>query len=249
MATASVLPPLTVPGLHHTPTIEQLRESTSQYNSLPDDSEQPHISELHLHSLAEVFERYNVQAKFGLHLIHRHLHLQDDTIMLGHSIEEPSGCWTKPTDLCHITPEDIHGHVFRISGDGHLVAYECRDGRPVDFESVNPAFFHEFIYYLRTKGLTNVLGLQVLDKEPWKEMVEIVLQDSGTVMLNAESVKIGSKYKVTGWVTRVGDGMVTFKGGESHATTTKGTHQVFVDGKPLPTIDALRELLREEGII
>ena len=37
--------------------------------------------------------------------------------------------------------------------------------------------------------------------------------------------------------------------GESHAKTTKGTHQVFVDGKALPDLAALMSLLKGEDII
>ena len=45
------------------------------------------------------------------------------------------------------------------------------------------------------------------------------------------------------------DGIVDFNGGESHAKTTKGTHQVFDGGKALPNLVALKSLLKGEGII
>jgi len=249
MAAVSALVPLTVPGLHCSPTIDQLRESARVYNGLPDDKAQPNIAELHLRVLAEIFERHDVQTMFGLHLIHGHLNLHNDTIMLGHSIDKPHGCWTKPVSLHDINPEDIHGHIFRISPDDRLVAYEYRYGPLADIDSVNPAFFSEFIDYLKAQDLTNVLGLQVLSKGASKDMVEIVLQGSGTVMLDSDSAEVGSIYRTTGWVLGGEDGITTFKGGESHAKTTKGTHQVFIDGKPLSTIDALMAALRGEGII
>jgi len=48
-----------------------------------DDHEQPNVSEHHLNLLAQLFIRYSVQDTFGVHLIHGHLKIPQDTIMLG----------------------------------------------------------------------------------------------------------------------------------------------------------------------
>jgi hypothetical protein len=193
--------------------------------------------------------RYNAQSKFGLHLIHGHLKIQRDMIMLGTSFKNPSGCWTKPTSIQDINPEDIHGHIFMLSPDNRLVAYEYREGPPNDIAGTDPTFFQELIEYLQKNALASVLGLQVLYEEPPKQMVEIVLKDVGTVMLDASEAKYGDLYRVTGWCVDEKDGLVDFKGGESHAKTTKGTHQVFIDGKALPDLAALMLLLKGEDII
>ncbi|KAF8863827.1 hypothetical protein BDZ45DRAFT_798052 [Acephala macrosclerotiorum] len=93
------------------------------------------------------------------------------------------------------------------------------------------------------------LGLQTLHEGLLKQMVEIVLKDVGTVMLDASEAKYGDIHRVTGWCVGQKDGIVDFNGGESHAKTTKGTHQVFTGGKALPDLAALKSLLKGEDII
>lgn len=169
--------------------------------------------------------------------------------MLGTSFAKPSGCWTKPTKIQDINPEDIHGHIFMLSPDNRLVAYEYREGPPDDMTDTDPAFFQELIEYLQKNALASVLGLQVLSEVLSKQLVEIVLKDVGTVMLDASEAKHGDIYRVTGWCVDQEGGLVDFKGQESHAKTTKGTHQVFISGKQLPDLAALKSLLKGEGII
>ena len=65
--------------------------------------------------------------------------------MLGTTFAQPSGYWTKPTSIQDINPEDIHGHIFMLSPDNRLVAYEYREGPPNDIAGTDPAFFQELI--------------------------------------------------------------------------------------------------------
>jgi hypothetical protein len=102
---------------------------------------------------------------------------------------------------------------------------------------------------LQKNALASVLGLQVLCGGPSKQIVEIVLKDASTVMLDALEAKYGDLYRVTGWCVDQKDGVVDFKGEESHSKTTKGTHQVFISGKQLPDLAALKSLLKDEDII
>ena len=78
------------------------------------------------------------------------------------------------------------------------MAYEYREGPLNDITSTNPAFFRELIKYLQKNALISVLGLQVLYEGPSKQMVEIVLKDVGTVMLDASEAKYKDIYRVTG---------------------------------------------------
>lgn len=222
---------------------------SNRYNQLRDDAEQPQVPQYHLDNLARIFTRHNAQSKFGLHLIHGHFKVQRDMVMLGTNFANPSGCWTKPTKIEDINSKDIHGHIFMLSPDNRLIAYEYREGPPNDIDSTDPGFFRELIEYLQNNGLSSVLGLQVLYGGHSNNMVEMVLEDVGTVMLDASETKHGGVYRVTGWRVDQDGGMVSFSGGESHAKTTKGTHQVFVGGKALPDIAALKSLLKDEGII
>jgi hypothetical protein len=222
----------------------------TRYNQLLDDVDQPKVSQTHLETLAGIFVRHDVHRKFGLHLIHRHLKIDDNMVMLGKKFAEPTGCWTKPTHIEGIDPKNVHGHVFILSTDGPtFTAYEYREGAPIEMNGVSPAFFQDLSQYLQANNLVTVLGLQILGDNPSEQMIELVLQNAGTVMLTALAAKCGSIYRVTGWHFDSRGGIAEFKGGESHAKTTKGTHQVFIDGKPLPDLDSLKDLLREEGII
>jgi hypothetical protein len=80
-------------------------------------------------------------------------------------------------------------------------------------------------------------------------MVEIVLKDVSTVMLDALEAKYGDIYRVMGWCVGQKDGIVDFNGRESHVKTTRGTYQVFVSGKALPDLATLKSLLKGEDII
>ncbi len=79
-------------------------------------------------------------------------------------------------------------------------------------------------------------------------MLKSVLGREGTVMLREQNVNHGG-YRITGWsFEQSEDGIISVKGGESHAKTVKGTHQVFTDGKSLPTVK-IQNVLHEEGAI
>lgn len=88
----------------------------------------------------------------------------------------------------------------------------------------------------------NLLGLQVLAEEVPELMCEFILEDNGTVMLDARDGKSWVPYLVTGYVLR-GPGIIEFQGSECHAKTVRGTHQVFTNediGKEEPLMDVLR---------
>ncbi|KAF9730274.1 hypothetical protein PMIN04_012889 [Paraphaeosphaeria minitans] len=249
MATA-VLDHQVIPGLHVAPYLSNLSRSSEVYNHLPDDADQPHVAEEHLKNLAGIFLRYNVQTKFGLHLIHGHFKLERDMVMLGKSVQEPSGCWTKPTDINEVDLENIHGHIYALTGDGFLVAYEYREGRPADMTDVKPDFFHEVIQYLQSNKLEHLLGLQVLSNEPQEKLAEFVLgANAGTVMIKETEANYGHIYRVTGWAFDQEDGIISCKGNDVHAATTKGPHKVFQDSKRIHGVRELRVALKEAEII
>ncbi|KAI0526428.1 hypothetical protein F5B22DRAFT_585712 [Xylaria bambusicola] len=238
--------PVSIPGLHVSLTIEDLKQSSLVYNLLPDDRDQPHVQEVHLQQLAVILKHYGVQNKFGIHLIHGHLQLESDKIMLGTALTSVRGCWTKPTSINHINLAEIHGHIFKLTPKGELQAYEYREGSVMDLSDVDAAFFHELTEYLKTNNLVDLLGVQVLGKEIPEMMCEFVLQDNGTVMLDSRDVKGWSPYRTTGFF--YAPGMTSLSGGEKHAKKTNGNHQVFVDGK-IGKEDPLMDVLRAQDIV
>ncbi|KAL9124203.1 MAG: hypothetical protein Q9217_006445 [Psora testacea] len=225
-----------------------------RYNNLKDDSAQPEVTADQLQSLAELFTRYDAQDVFGVHLIHGHFHIDEDKIMLGVDLGTDSlGYWTKPTQSANIDKDDIHGHIYVLSSENQFVAYEYRGGPSTDnWKQVHTSFFPQLAQYLLTNNLAGVIGLQVLDRlaVSSERMLEFVLGGEGTAMLGEQDVNHGGIYRVTGWsFAQDEDGIISVKGSESHAKTTKGTHQVFTNGKPLPTVEAVRHVLRKEGIL
>jgi len=64
----------------------------SRYNVLVDSEElRSEIATTHLQHLADIFVKYNVHERLGVHLIHGHTKIAAGNVMLGHCITEPSG--------------------------------------------------------------------------------------------------------------------------------------------------------------
>ena len=81
-------------------------------------------------------------------------------------------------------------------------------------------------------------------------MLEPVLGEQGTAMLRAQDVNQGGIYRNTGWSFRQDeDGIISVNDSGSRAKTTRGIHQVFIGSKPLPTIEAVKNVLHKEEII
>ena len=232
----------------------QLTYSMQRYNCLIDDHKQPNISPHHLDLLAQLFIRHNAQNTFGVHLIHGHFKIPCGTIMLGSTFKrELSGYWTRPIPCETVLTNSIHGHIYALSPDNRLLAYEYREGCvPKSIGKIDTAFFHELSKYLISNKLVGLLGLEVLEdtSSPQTQMLEFVLAGRGTVMIKEEKAMHTNTYRVTGWsFTQDKDGTVAVKGFETHASNPSGGHQVFTDGKPLRNIDAVMNLLLQEGIM
>lgn len=169
--------------------------------------------------------------------------------MLGHYFERPTGCWTKPIPIEDVDTTNIHGHIFKLSTDGKLVAYEYREGPPTDISEIDPSFFAEVFNYLLEHNLTDTFGLQALHHGRSSPMIELVLGHTGTVMLDETQAQYGKIYRTTGWCVDHECETGNLKDGEKHAQTTKGTHRVFVDGIALSDFAQLRNFLKKEKII
>lgn len=221
------------------------------YNLLPDDKDQPEISTAHLDEIMEIIVSHDVQEKFGIHLVHGHLHVDHGKVMYGTATVCFRGCWTRPTDISGLDVDNMHGHIFALSPNGHFRAYEYRQGSPPPMSPNDDAFMIALKTYLQKHDLVNLIGLQVLNKDKGKRLQEFVLGDNnGAVMLAAEDTNITESYRVTGFVVESDDsGVITLKGKETHTPTVRKTHQVFTDGKPLPDEESLVNALRADGVI
>ncbi|KAI0407513.1 hypothetical protein F4802DRAFT_26290 [Xylaria palmicola] len=250
MATA-VLSPMTIPGLHTAPSKEDLEKAALAYNLLHDDKDQPEIPPAHLKEITAIIVSHNVQEKFGIHLVHGHLQVDQGKVMHGTAMSSLRGCWTRPTDISGLDVGNMHGHILALSSNGEFQAYEYRQGAPPLMSPNDNAFVVALRAYLQKHCLGSLIGLQVLDEDKDKQLQEFVLGDNnGAVMLDAEDTKITQSYRVTGYVVETNESGVTeLKGKETHAPTIRETHQVFTDGKPLPDEKSLVNALRADGVI
>ncbi|KAF2463951.1 uncharacterized protein BDR25DRAFT_319554 [Lindgomyces ingoldianus] len=234
MASAAVLSNMAIPGLHQPPTMDDMTKSGDIYNTLPDDADQPQVAEVFISGLKALIKEFNVQNKFGLHLVHGH---------------------TRPMKTNKLNHKALHGYVFVLDADGEFHPYEFRQGPPPPMTTNDNAFIVAVQNYLKLNGLAGIIGVELLDQDSLgKNMKDFVLSNTdGTVMLPADNVNPTEIYRTTGW--NAVEGITDLKGNESsHAKTAKGTHQVFTDGKALPDIEddldaeeVIIEALREAG--
>ncbi|KAI5295076.1 hypothetical protein KEM55_006343, partial [Ascosphaera atra] len=87
--------------------------------------------------------------------------------MLGKTYKDPMLRWTTVTDVQGLKAEEVHGHIFALTNDG-FCAYEYQEGPLPDLSCIKAGFLEELTSYLRSNGLENVLGLQVLCDQ-WKK--------------------------------------------------------------------------------
>jgi len=222
------------------------------YNSLPDDKDQPEVAKEVLDQLKVLLLKHNVQEKFGYHLIHGHLKVVEGRVMFGKPMETLPGCYTRPTKVTQLDTVGIHGHIFVLNKNAQFVAYEYRQGPIPEIDENDNAFLAEVQGFLVERGLETLVGIQVLNGDKGRQLREFVLAENyGAIMLDAADANITEVYCITGWSTQTEHESVELKGNESHAATTKGTHQVFVDGKGLPDLDedTVVNALRNAGII
>lgn len=80
--------------------------------------------------------------------------------------------------------------------------------------------------------------------------MELLVGPQSTLMVDEKDlIGFDPPRLTTGWSFQVGnDGIISCKGNDVYASK-KNTHAVFQDSKPLPTVEALKEALRGEGLI
>ncbi|KAJ5494020.1 hypothetical protein N7463_010107 [Penicillium fimorum] len=246
MASASVIDQTVIPSLHIAPTVADLKHSSNLYNQLPSDEVQPALLPSHSQEVRNISIQHNVQHKFGIHLIHDHFEIPKDRDII---FESPSGCWTKPIPIEDVHTVNVYGHIFKLSTDGKLVAYEYREGSPTNVSEIDPSFFEEIFKFLLEHNLTDILGLQALGYEPILPMIELVLGNVGTVMLNEAQAQYGGIYRTTGWCIGRESESQELQDGEKHPQTTRGNHLVFIHENPPSDIGELKSFLKKAEII
>lgn len=121
-----------------------------------------------------------------------------------------------------------------------------------DLSSVGKKFFADFIDYLITNDLTNLLGLQILIDGIGQSMWKLIL-DQGTVMLNVAVIWGCSPTQITGQRLKERGGQPRVcQANETHAEKTSGNHQILYAGKPqskLSKADNLKKAFVDVGVL
>jgi len=235
------------------------------HNQFPPDTAFPRNEQLSdgPEDLCAIIAKYNAQSHFRLRLLHRHMTIPEGEIMLGTSIKEPRGFWTRPTRVSEVDFRKIHGHIFSVDAtsnarngsqkNGLLFPSEFREGPPASFENIDGRFFTEFADCLRMKGLENVFGLEAVQDQPGK-MIEFSF-DTGSLLLNEEEVNAelrkegGGQFTLqeTGWNVLIDNGMVC-KSGETRCATYTTGHVKVTDSKAHSVSDVVK-MLRDDGVL
>lgn len=94
------------------------------------------------------------------------------------------------------------------------------------------------------------MALQLLDGSQHSTRMELRVGQHDTLMVDEKDlIGFDPPRITTGWSFHVGDdGIISCKGNDVYSDK-ENTHQVFQDAKPLPTIEALVQALRREGVI
>lgn len=217
----------------------------------PED--QPVISDEVLRALGDIYVRHGAHKAFGVHLLHSHFHAPDDTVLMGRKVSlgpESDACWTQVMPIHDLKNVPMHAHVLRLTEQGLFVPYEYHRGTlSAAALTVPAAFFEDLAKFLRDKDLADLIALEVIHESEKMRCVEFVAGESTVVLAEKDTVDLEFPSITTGWSFHVsGDGIISYSGGTVYAAKKKG-HAVFVDSKSLPTVDALIETLKRNGIL
>lgn len=185
-----------------------------------------------------------MEGQFGVHLLHSHHPIPDDTILLGTSYKVPPvRRWAKPTRIEDLRGTNLHGHTYAVR-DGSLRPYEFQSGSAPELSGPNvQAFLEEFCKLVEDKGLQNQIALEILDSEAADRtpMLEFIVDQENHVLVEAKAAQQSDSLRPTGWVFVAERSGVTLKGNTAYAGNS-GEHKTFTDGKPL-TIEKLGKLV------
>ena len=212
-------------------------------------------------ALVNVFQKHDVQDRFGIHLLHRHFILPDGTIMFKPPPVDSDISLTKVTKLDAVDINKIRGALYLLNDTGKFQAYEFEYGDPVD---IPPVFLQELASILKEFGLEKVVALDVSGgpgSRTFPKALEYTLGNLATVTVEAK----GSfqPHRLTGISFTIGDGKLGPEATDGYEDNVRGTHSVFYEkdlGSRVPGevedldyvgFDAsqLRDLLVRNGIL
>jgi hypothetical protein len=213
-----------------------------------------------INHICAIIAKHNVQKYIRLRHLHRHFRIPEGHILLGTSIKEPPGYWTRPVPVLDINRNRIGPYILSVdknTGERRenkdtLSPSEFREGAPAIH--VDSEFVSEVTAYIQTKGLENTLGLEIIDGGPRRKMIEFSFR-IGSILLQEQEVKPeireerGGDFKLreTAWSISVEDGVVD-KTGEERCVTFATVGHILVVDEPKGLWDVVN-ILQDKGFI
>ncbi|KAK4071575.1 hypothetical protein Purlil1_13364 [Purpureocillium lilacinum] len=239
-----------IPGLNRVLTNADMERSRQLYNNLPSDEVQPNVEPI-LEQLAEIFVRNNAETFFGVHLIHGHLQIPEKSVLFGDNTV-PRCRWTKPTRMDSLKLDSLHGHNFVLTDEG-FHPYEYHSGQLPGLSQVEDGFITELASFLHANQLGGIIALEVLDMPLPETMMELVLGEYGTVMMEPERLRGCKPFRQTGWAFVREDGKPRVgKDGKQHHVTGPNGHIIIVEppkNSEIETCSDALHILREHGLL
>ncbi|KIV98873.1 uncharacterized protein PV09_09367 [Verruconis gallopava] len=217
------------------PSTKDLWKSSMLTRQLPLESALPNqsrISSKHLYEIAEIFTRNNAHGILGLHLLHRHFDIPVGTVLLGSTWSKPYCRWTTATEIEGTDWSETGGAVFILTAEGWHPYEYLRKDKP-DLSCVKPGFLPQITEYLVSNQLSQILGLQILDRSlrTDQHLIELSLREM-SVMFFASDLKGCVPTRQTGWRFELHDGQPRVcQYNESHGARPDGSHDIYNQGQ------------------
>jgi hypothetical protein len=135
-----------VPSFPHRILIQSLTSDIQNQVDFPNDLSL-------VTALGEVFQKYDVHERFGLHLLHRHFVLPENCLMLKSKVDAEISL-TKITSLYSMEQIPIRGALHLLNDMGSFQVHEFEHGDTIDI----PSFFLE--------ELSGILRKFKMEKQP-----------------------------------------------------------------------------------
>jgi len=105
---------------------ETYQISASRFNQIPhiDDQSIPSISQLL--GIGEILVYHKANDRFGVHLLHRHFEIDNDTVMFGFVDGDKE--YSKMTKLSDLDPQKLRPQCFLFDSNEGFVPYEYKYG-------------------------------------------------------------------------------------------------------------------------
>jgi hypothetical protein len=185
-------------------------------------------------------------------------------ILLGTSITEPLGYWTRTVGIPDIDRQTIHPHIISLDAasctteddkrNAPLSTSEFREDPPVSVGNIDGNFFTEFTDCLWANGLENTLGLEAIQGQAGK-MIEFSF-DTGSLLVKEEVVEAEVReertghftLQETGWAIAIENGAVKHTG-EVVCVKLDDEHRPVAVPDEVTKVSDIVKILRDRGIL